>query len=118
MWGFKFIVNTETHSSRMHRACLLNVYVVSHVWGWVSWYVLSMRVSTHPLRSHVWGGYPPPGHTHPRDQRYPSPIWTDTCENITFLQLRWRAVNMQMSKKCKLNNQCDQQRITLLKDLG
>ena len=51
--------------------------------------------------------YPPPGHNHPlsegtwyqryslertRDQRYPPTPWTNTCENITFPQLRWRAV--------------------------
>ena len=47
-----------------------------------------------------WGEYPLPGHTHPLDivyflegtwyERYSPRGQTDTCENITFQQLRLR----------------------------
>ena len=85
---------TKKHSSRMRTVRLptLRVLVVTtrcqYQWG---------KVVTHPH---------PTGHTHP-PRIYPLPLdiptpspseipppnrMTDTCENITFLQVRWRPV--------------------------
>ena len=53
-----------------------------------------------PTSTYSSPGYPapPPRHTHPSernwDQRYSPPGQTDTCENITFSQLRLWAVKI------------------------
>ena len=111
---------TRKHYSRMHTTCLPTVCtIVSYVWGgggcfwWMGVGMFRGRIPTPPPRSHVWGvGSYLPEHTHPCDipifqkgpgtkdtyppertwdQKYPPPCGqTDTCENITFLQLNWR----------------------------
>ena len=75
---------------------------------------------THPLPGHA---HPPPGHAHAPDihthplldisthQKGPGTRGTerqrDTCENITFRQIRWRAVILQddnVFKKIKIRS--------------
>ena len=108
----KLTDNLRKHTSRMRTARLLTV---SHVRGY-------RRLSTHPpgVPCLGWVGTHPPW-AYPPTDTYSSPLWhtpkgpgkrdfrpprndigpeiplpmdrmTDTCENITFPQLRWRAV--------------------------
>ena len=46
------------------------------------------------------GIYNPPKYIPSRDQAYPMDGITDTCANITFQHLRWRAVTMPKSFLC------------------
>ena len=81
----------------MRTACLPTVSVVSKVScrGWAGW--VPTLGHTHPPLEGTWlQTYPSPGKRYP-----PSYGQTDTCENITFPQLRLRAVKttlFQMGK--------------------
>ena len=68
--------------------------------GWVSPPDVTSRGGYHKKGVYQRGGYPrgvwvsQEGGTLPISwcMRYTYPLWADTCENITFPQLRWRAV--------------------------